>query len=250
MPSSNINQPYVPQLFVPPSNVPSHNAPPTYMPPTNVPPHNVSSSFFPPSYVPLCNAPPSNAPPSNVPPSNVPSFNFNFPSSNVPPSMSVPPNSSRPLWDQAFQNTFPSVTLPTSANAFSAAPSPSATAPPDYGNHWHSGMSPHPYEIVTLPSNVQKCYGCGTVFSEKSRSAPYNLCIKHVDKRVIGKNANGHLIYSGDFTNTYYHPSISHIKRKNPLFTGLVYVRADLYTSLDAPSRQQLNSFEFNVILK
>ena len=111
-------------------------------------------------------------------------------------------------------------------------------------------MSPHPYEIVTLPSNVKKCYGCGTVFSEKSRTAPHNFWIKHVDNRVIGKNVNGHLIYSGDFTNTYFHTSIPHIKQKNPLFTGLFYMRADLYNSLDARSHQQLPSFEFNVILK
>ena len=53
-----------------------------------------------------------------------------------------------------------------------------------------------------------------------------------------------------DYINTYYHPSISHIKRKNPLFTGLVYVKADLYNSLDADSRQVLVSYQFNVIVK
>ena len=51
-----------------------------------------------------------------------------------------------------------------------------------------------------LPSNVQKCYGCGAIFSERFRSAPCNLCIKHVDKRVLGQNADGHLIYSRDYT--------------------------------------------------
>ena len=93
-----------------------------------------------------------------------------------------------------------------------ADPSPPPTITPQYGNQWHSGMSPHHYEIVMLPSNVQKCYGCGAIFSERSRSAPFNLCIKHVDKRVIGKNADGHLIYSRDYTNTYYHPSMPHMK--------------------------------------
>ena len=53
-----------------------------------------------------------------------------------------------------------------------------------------------------------------------------------------------------DYTNTSYHPSISHIKRKNSLFTGLVYVKADLYNSLDADSRQVLVSYQFNVIVK
>ena len=41
-----------------------------------------------------------------------------------------------------------------------------------------------------------------------------------------------------------------HIKRKNPLFTGLVYIEADLYNSLDARYRQVLESFKFNIILK
>ena len=96
-------------------------------------------------------------------------------------------------------------------------PDPHHTAQNQY--QWHSGLSPHHYEIVTLPNNVQKCYDCGSAFALKYRSAPYNLVIKHVDKRVTGKNAAGHLVYSGDYTNTYYHPSNSHIKRKNPIFT-------------------------------
>ena len=44
---------------------------------------------------------------------------------------------------------------------------------------WHSGMSPHIYEVVILPSKVQKCYGCGNAFVDKNRSSPYNLVIKH-----------------------------------------------------------------------
>ena len=31
---------------------------------------------------------------------------------------------------------------------------------PLVGN-WHSGCSPHKYELVELPQNVKKCYGCG-----------------------------------------------------------------------------------------
>ena len=163
--------------------------------------------------------------------------------------MSVPSNSSMSYWHQAFPS-FTHWSSPPPFAAPSADPSPPPTITPQYGNQWHSGMSPHHYEIVMLPSNVQKCYGCGAIFSERSRSAPFNLCIKHVDKRVIGKNADGHLIYSRDYTNTYYHPSMPHIKRKNPLFTGLVYIEADLYNSLDARYRQVLKSFQFNVILK
>ena len=34
-------------------------------------------------------------------------------------------------------------------------------------SHWHSGMSPGRYELVPLPGNVVKCYGCGQTFAEK-----------------------------------------------------------------------------------
>ena len=124
--------------------------------------------------------------------------------------------------------TWPRLTSSPAVNAPQSNPYPPSSATPHYGNQWHSGLSPNPYEIVLLPSNVQKCYGCGAAFAEKSRSVPYNLCIKHVGKRVIGKNADGRLVYSTDFTNTYYHPSISHIKLKNSLFTGQVYIGREL----------------------
>ena len=227
---------------MPPSNVPPFNVSPPFAPPSNVPPHNAPPQNVSPQSVHPSFLPPPNVPPSYVTPSNVPT-------SNVSPSMSVSSNSSMPHWHQAF----PSFTHWPSPHPFaapSAGPPPPPTATPHYGNLWHSGMSPHHYEIVMLPSNVQKCYGCGEIFSERSRSAPYNLCVKHVDKRVIGKNADGHLIYSRDYTNTYYHPSMPHIKRKNPLFTGVVYIAADLYNSLDARYRQVLESSQFNVIIK
>ena len=37
-------------------------------------------------------------------------------------------------------------------------------------SHWDSGMSPGRYELVPLPGNVAKCYGCGQNFAEKYRS--------------------------------------------------------------------------------
>ena len=40
---------------------------------------------------------------------------------------------------------------------------------------------------------------------------PYNLIIKHLDRRVMGKNAISALIYGTEFTYTYYHPSSLHI---------------------------------------
>ena len=32
---------------------------------------------------------------------------------------------------------------------------------------WHSGRSPHAYEIVLLQPNLKKCYGCGAEFAER-----------------------------------------------------------------------------------
>ena len=205
---------------MPLSNVCPQNVPSCFMSPQNALPSFSSTPNTFPSSLPLHNAPESNVPQAYVPPSN------------VPPPISVPSNNSGPYWQQAFQSTFPCFThwpsLPA-VNAPQSNPYPPSSATPHYGNQWHSGLSPNPYEIVLLPSNVQKCYGCGAAFAEKSRSAPYNLCIKHVDKRLIGKNADGRLVYSTDFTNTYYHPSISHIKRKNSLFTGQVYIGRELF---------------------
>ena len=36
----------------------------------------------------------------------------------------------------------------------------------------HAGMSPNQYEIIELPVNVKKCYGCGTNFADKYRNRP------------------------------------------------------------------------------
>ena len=128
--------------------------------------------------------------------------------SNGPPSMStVTSNNSSNLsyissqWFSlpAFTAFSPETTVPAHAS------SPQQSVPPPY--QWHSGLSPYTYEIVRLPYNVQKCYGCSTAFCEKYRNAPNNSVIKHIDRRVIGKN----LMYDSDFTNTYYHPNISHI---------------------------------------
>ena len=99
---------------------------------------------------------------------------------------------------------------------------------------WHSGMSTNKYEFVLLESCVKKCYGCGVNFADKHRRPPCNLVVKHIDRRVLGKSSlTGQLLYSNDFSNTYYHPVASHIQRINPVFTGTVYISSVLYYSLD-----------------
>ena len=99
---------------------------------------------------------------------------------------------------------------------------------------WHSGLSPNSYYLVALPTNVKKCYGCGDMFAEKFRQAPHNIVVKHVDRRVVRRDDNtGALVYSTDFTNTYYHPNPAHIRRKNPVFDGRVLIDLGTYQSLD-----------------
>ena len=116
---------------------------------------------------------------------------------------------------------------------------------------WHSGMSPYPYELVPLPTKAQKCYGCGVNFVEKYRSSPFNIVVRHMDRRVIRRNEqNGQLVHSSDYGNTYYHPHPSHIRRKNPVFTGLVFISPTVYNSLDASAKIIVDSYEFNVIFQ
>lgn len=113
---------------------------------------------------------------------------------------------------------------------------------------WHSGMSPNQYEIIVLPAAVKKCYGCGNAFVSKFRKSPHNLIVKHLDWRISGKSPQGNLTYSADFCNTYYHPSRAHVQRKNPIFTGLVYISAELYSSLNKAECSVVDSFDLNVI--
>ena len=100
---------------------------------------------------------------------------------------------------------------------------------------WHSGLSPFPYELVILPNNVRVCYGCYAAFTDQYRNSPYNVVIKHCDRRFIRRDqASGQPIYSIDFQNTYYHLDRMHVRRKNPLFNDTVQVSIELYQSLDS----------------
>ena len=99
---------------------------------------------------------------------------------------------------------------------------------------WHSGYSPHRYELVTLPGNVKKCYGCGAEFTDRQRSPPHNIVVKHVDRRLVRRDERtGNFLFSADYSNTYYHLDFSHIQRKNPFFTGQVFIAFDKLSSLN-----------------
>ena len=85
-------------------------------------------------------------------------------------------------------------------------------------NHWSTASSPFPYEIVFLPTNVVKCYGCSQKFADKYRIPPQNIVVKHKDRRIRGYNPDGSIMFAPDFQNTYYHLNTTHILRKNPEF--------------------------------
>ena len=118
------------------------------------------------------------------------------------------------------------------------------------GESWHSGYSPHRYELVTLPPNVRKCYGCGQEFCEKYRQSPFNIVFKHVDRRLIRRDERtGQFQYSADFSNTYYHMDRTHILRKNPLFNGKVYISAENCCALDAGQAYVISTCNLDLVV-
>lgn len=78
------------------------------------------------------------------------------------------------------------------AQMFSTTPTVSSSATGSqsntFGSQWHSGMAPNRYQVVLLDPIVKKCYGCGNAFADKYRRSPYNLVLKHVDRRITGKD--------------------------------------------------------------
>ena len=115
-------------------------------------------------------------------------------------------------------------------------------------NQWHSGMSPHPYTLCELPNATKKCYGCGEEFVDKYRVAPYNIVVRHVDRRIQRRDEHtGTFLYSPDFTNTYYHPICSHMVRKNPTFPGFVQIELEKYNSFTLSQQLHMASFDFDV---
>ena len=105
-------------------------------------------------------------------------------------------------------------------------------------------MSPHKYEVLVLKLSVKNYYGCGSLFVDKYRRALFNLVVKHRQEK---DDRTGQLIYSKDFSNTYYHLMKNHSQQKNPDFTGIVYISTDLYLSgLDEEPRALLQSCDIH----
>ena len=112
---------------------------------------------------------------------------------------------------------------------------------------WHSGYSPYGYDLVILINRVKKCYGCGQDFAECYRREPKNIVVRHFDKRVKGKDAQGNLQYTNDFQAAYYHLNPSHIVRKNPVFNGRVSVATELWQSLSSATQAFIQSSGLHV---
>ena len=90
---------------------------------------------------------------------------------------------------------------------------------------WSSSSSRYQYELIFLPANLSKCYGCSQSFAEKYRHPPYNIVAKHKDRRIRGVGTNGNIRYSSNFQNTYYHLNNEHILKKNPSFDRKIFIR-------------------------
>ena len=168
------------------------------------------------------------------------------------PELNVPSNGVQLHGSHHGYHTTPS--NPPSPMCFPAVPSllhPGChTTPPPAAaaGAWHSGLSPHRYHLVPLPSNVKKCYGCGDSFAEKFRQLPNNIVVKHVDRRVMRRDqATGVLMYSPDYTNTYYHPSFAHIRRKNPMFNGQVFIETSVYRALSFDQAEVLKQYDLEI---
>ena len=82
--------------------------------------------------------------------------------------------------------------------------------------------------------------------AEKYRSSPYNIIVKHVDRRILGRDVSGN-IYNQDFTNTYYHLSKDYITKKNSVFDGYVFATQGLLNSLASSRRVMLSNAGINV---
>ena len=70
---------------------------------------------------------------------------------------------------------------------------------------WNSSILPYHYEIITLPNNVQKCYGYGQRFADCYRVFPNNLLSGIEIAVIMGMSIIGQSIINRDFQCTYYH---------------------------------------------
>ena len=93
----------------------------------------------------------------------------------------------------------------------------------EWGVRWHySGIQ------VCHHINMSYCYylrmfinvhKCQNHFTEKYRKAPHNVIIKHVDRRIRGKDIMGNITVSNDFSATYYYHLIPNMSNERTLYS-------------------------------
>jgi len=176
----------------------------------------------------------------SLPSTNI--FNSNLQSSQVPIDCSNQSN-----WSTSTSQ-FPSSQVPINSSSqsnwsTSTSQFPSSQVPINSSNqsNWSTSSSPYSYEIVFLPSNVIKCYGCSQKFADKYRVPPYNIVVKHKDRRIRGFSPNGNMLFTNDFQNTYYHLSVDHITRKNHTFNNIVTIAETAMLALSSQQFEIIN---------
>ena len=118
-------------------------------------------------------------------------------------------------------------------------------------SHWHSGMSPYPYELIEFPGGgISKCYGCNQEFADRYKASPNNHIVRHRDRRIRGKDEQSNIVYNGNFTCSYYHPNRRHVEMKNLIFSGDVFVSNALYLKLGTAKVATLSAASGLRILK
>ena len=56
--------------------------------------------------------------------------------------------------------------------------------------------------------------------------------VRHLDKRVVGKDSSGKLVYNTAYKPAYYHASFDHIQMRNGYFNGSVNIAKTLADSV------------------
>lgn len=70
------------------------------------------------------------------------------------------------------------------------------------------------YEIINLPKNVQRYYGCGQRFVDSYRVFFNNLIVRHKNSRIMEMSIIDQPIVNRDFQYTYHHLKRDHIAGK------------------------------------
>lgn len=113
---------------------------------------------------------------------------------------------------------------------------------------WNSSKSPNHYETITLPKNVQKCYGCGQRFADCYRVFPNNLLSGIEIAVIMGMSIIDQPIVNRDFQCTYYHLKKNGIASKNPTFAQnpVVFATFDVcqLLTVDPRCRNIINTLE------